>query len=499
MRFRFSRVIVVLALMVLAAAAVPANAQSYMYVCNFYGNKVTRHDASSGALINTIDVTLPTGAEIGPDGNLYTVSYDRTIRRYNPATGALMAVLALNVATFPDDLHFGPDGNIYIACEFGPGILRYDINGNPQPSQGNSGATFFFGGERFISTAWGKDGNLYATEYSSNAVMKFSPSGALLGNFISQNLHSPIDLRFGPDNNLYVTNRATNDVSKFDGNSGAFLGVFASGNGLNGSDSCDFGPDGNLYVTSRNTNGILRFAGATGAFIDNFISSNLSDPYRIRFFGSSAVQISKLTPAAVKIGSPALQMTIDGSGFTPNSIVRFNNTVMPVLSATNTRIVIKVVAPMLKSKMDYSVTVTANGKLSNASPFQVTNDSLYAPPNFKIGPVSRTGVDQTSHNRYVVILLQNQGTADITNINLSSVRLYYNRNSYIQPIDVQLEAGAIPAGTLQDTPPGYRLQVRFTFPDTPNGPIQEGILDVLGTSDQGGFSAGDLLLRFPNS
>jgi sugar lactone lactonase YvrE len=502
MFYRLSRFIALIALIILAAAARPAVAQSDLYVCNFNGSTVTRHNASTGALIWTLNVPLPTGAEIGPDGNLYTVGYDAVIRRFNPTTGALLATLATRIARFPDDLHFGPDGNIYIACELGPGILRYDINGNPQPSAGNSGAVFFFGSNRFISTAFGKDGNLYATDYGSNTVWKFSPFGSLLGAFANQNLFGPIDLRFGPDGDLYVANRTTNDVRRFDGATGAFLGVFASGNGLDKSDSLDFGPGGNLYVASRNTDVIDRFAGGTGAFIDTFVSAGLSDPYRIRFFGTTPVTITKITPAAVKVNSAAFQMTIDGTGFAANSTARFNNTLMSVISATSTRIVISVPASLLTSTRVYNVIVSANGKLSNAIPFKVTNTNTSAPPNFKILPVHRTGVDPISLYRYAVLLFENQGTADITNINLSTVRLYYdpnNANTYIQPVDVRLEAGANPAGTLLDTPPGYRLQVRFTFPQTPTGPVKSGVLSVVGTSAQGNFNAGSLFLLFPPS
>ena len=99
-----------------------------------------------------------------------------------------------------------------------------------------------------------------------------------------------------------------------------------------------------------------------------------------------------------------------------------------------------------------------------------------------------------------VLLLENQGSADITNINLSTVRLYFdpnNANAYIQPIDIQLETGASPPGTLLNTPPGYRLQVRFIFPQTTSGPVASGVISVVGTRGQGDFNAGSLYLLFP--
>ena len=288
MPFRICRLITLLLLGLLSFATIRGNAQaqpqSDLYIANFFGNKITRHDPSSGALISTFNVFQPTGAQLGPDGNLYVVSYDHTLRRYNAKTGAVLATLATNIATFPDDLIFGPDGNIYIPCEFGPGILRYSIGGAPLPSVNNTGATFFYGpSNRFVRCTFGADGNLYVSDFGANQVFRFNPSGTLLGAFVQSNLHGSIDVKFGPDGNLFVANRETNNISKFDRSTGSFLGIFASGNGLSKADSFDFGLDGNLYVASRTANKVTRFDGMTGAFIDEFIVSGLNDPHTIKF------------------------------------------------------------------------------------------------------------------------------------------------------------------------------------------------------------------------
>ena len=505
MSSRFSHIITLLILGLLSFATIRGKAQaqpqSDLYVANFFGNKITRHDASSGALISSFTVFQPTGAQLGPDGNLYVVSYDHTLRRYNAKTGAVMATLATNIATFPDDLIFGPDGNIYIPCEFGPGILRYSIGGAPMPSVNNTGATFFFGpSNRFVTCTFGADGNLYATDFGANQVFRFSPSGSLLGAFVATNLHGPIDVKFGPDGNLFVANRETDNISKFNGSTGAFLGIFASGNGLSKTDSFDFGLDGNLYVASRTANKVTRFDGMTGVFIDEFITSGLNDPYNIRFYGVFVpFKISGLSPNSVKIGSGTFRLTISGAGFSPNPIVRFNNTQMTVVASNSASIAIDVSANLLTTVRNYNVTVSVNGKLSNASPFRVVSD-VGGPPNLKIGPVFRTGTDQFSGVKFAVLLLENQGTTDITTINLSTARLYYdtlNPGSYITPSNITLENGALPPGNLSRTRPGERLQVRFDFPSTANGPVRTGIFSVIGTSDQGAINAGSLSLRFP--
>src|SRR2546428_615567 len=82
------------------------------------------------------------------------------------------------------------------------------------------------------------------------------------------------DFTLGPDGNVYVTDVATNNVKKFNGTTGAFIGVFASGGGLNLPQGLSFGPDGNLYVASALTNQVLRYNGTTGAFMNVFATGS---------------------------------------------------------------------------------------------------------------------------------------------------------------------------------------------------------------------------------
>lgn len=127
----------------------------------------------------------------------------------------------------PDDLTFGPDGNLYVSVG------------------GNSGL------------------NLFDPTYpQDSAVLRFSPTGEFLGVAAAGNgLTRPYGNAFGPDGNLYVSSFRTNEILKFDGQTGGFLGIFASDNnqglgslnGLNGPNALLFGPDGSLYVTTEGT------------------------------------------------------------------------------------------------------------------------------------------------------------------------------------------------------------------------------------------------------
>jgi DNA-binding beta-propeller fold protein YncE len=116
----------------------------------------------------------------------------------------------------------------------------------------------------------GPDGNIYVASSGSNSVIRYSPTGQLLGTFVaagSGGLSTPFGLAFGPDGNLYVDSSSNNDILEYNGNTGAFLGTFvASGSaGLSNPAGMVFGPDGNLYVSSTGTNSVDRFEGPTGS------------------------------------------------------------------------------------------------------------------------------------------------------------------------------------------------------------------------------------------
>jgi len=85
---------------------------------------------------------------------------------------------------------------------------------------------------------------------------------------------------------LLVSSNDTNEVLRYDGTTGAFVGVFASGGGLDGPVDLVFGPDDNLYVASETTNNVKRFNGTTGVFMDDFVTTNTAAlllPYGLVF------------------------------------------------------------------------------------------------------------------------------------------------------------------------------------------------------------------------
>jgi len=114
----------------------------------------------------------------------------------------------------------------------------------------------------------GPDHLLYMTSFNTLQVLRFD--GSTTSVFIAANnsgvgsISRPDDVKFGPDGNVYVADWDKNRIVRFDGATGAFIDVFASGNGLQQPNRIAFGPNGDLYVGNAWTTDVLRFHGDTG-------------------------------------------------------------------------------------------------------------------------------------------------------------------------------------------------------------------------------------------
>lgn len=133
-----------------------------------------------------------------------------------------------------------------------------------------------------------------------NEVLRYTDTGTFVGVFASGNgLSTPEGLAYGPDGNLYVASFANGGIYEFDGTTGAFIKVLASSASMTNSvTGLAFGPNGNVYVSNYNTsaNAVQEFNGSTGALVASFNiaagSGGLSGPLHISFDAGGNLLVS---------------------------------------------------------------------------------------------------------------------------------------------------------------------------------------------------------------
>jgi len=175
-----------------------------------------------------------------------------------------------------------------------------------------------------LSVCFAEVGDLLVSSRFSNNVLRYDRhTGAFKGVFASGNgLANPNGIAYGPDGNLYVGLGDTGRIMKFQGQSGAYLGDFVNSNvaGFSGCRAITFGPDGNLYVAGANINSVLRFDGASGAFKDVFASGNgMSGTVGLTFASNGDLYVgAALSNAAYRFNSAGQFIRTYGGGALSN-------------------------------------------------------------------------------------------------------------------------------------------------------------------------------------
>src|SRR5687768_1369652 len=278
-------------------------------------DRVFRYDASSAAFLGQLPSAVSPTAQrdmaFGPDGHLYVVdAVGNSVVRYDGTSGASLGAFIPSGRGLsnPSGIAFGPNGDIFVTNGGDNRVRQYN---------GTTGAAVrsYTGLSDPQSVTFRTDGVMFVAARAWNDIRRWDPTLArfvVVASNTTSPLSQPTALRFGPDGKLYVASYGTGTVLRFDGQTFAFLGIFASGNGLVAPGGIAFGPDGELYVSDFASGSVLRFDGETGAFIDTFIaagSAGLSSP---RYIAFSRPPVNH--PATVIAGGP--YRGLEGSGIT---------------------------------------------------------------------------------------------------------------------------------------------------------------------------------------
>lgn len=249
-------------------------------------SKLDRYAGASGVYVGPFAATGsgfgPFAFEYGSNGNLYSLNQTGSVvGAFHGQTGFPLT----NLITAPSGTYIGafaisPTGILHAAIvdrmTAATRINQYDsVTGNLLGTWVPSETSGLQGG--FLRFVFGPDDDLFVT--NGNKIMRYRGSdGTPLGSFImpgNGGLQTALDILFAPGDRLLVsgiTGGSNDRILQFDSNSGAFLGNFASGNGLSTPFGMAIGPNNRLYVASTIGDHIDRFNLDDGSFVDTFVA-----------------------------------------------------------------------------------------------------------------------------------------------------------------------------------------------------------------------------------
>lgn len=158
-----------------------------------------------------------------------------------------------------------------------------------------------------------------------NEIALLDYAGTFIENFVDPGvggLHGPTGMAYGPDGNLYVVNASAgaNNIAEFNGQTGAPMGVFASG--LNGPTGLRYDPfDGNFYVANFGnfTGTTVSKISSAGTVLGNFGSGH-SLPTSLAIDSSGNIYVGEFGAGAVKKFGPTGNLLATGPVGSPGGL-----------------------------------------------------------------------------------------------------------------------------------------------------------------------------------
>jgi WD40 repeat protein len=178
--------------------------------------------------------------------------------------------------------------DVYVSGFNSGGVYRFDDAGTPVGT-----GVFIAPGSGGLSLPHGvmrlADGTIIVASAGSDEVLRYSPDGAYLSEFIANGengvpagtLDYPVDFAIGPGGDLFVTSQLNDRVLRFNAATGAFISIFASGASIDGPSGLAWSAANDaLYVVGRFGNSLVRFNN-TGGTVGGFSPAVLGQPFGI--------------------------------------------------------------------------------------------------------------------------------------------------------------------------------------------------------------------------
>jgi len=279
----------------------------------------------------------PGGMDISPSGliavadagnsRILILRPDGTVERSIGTTGQF---------NYPSGVAFDPAGGIVVANTFGStGVVQHIADDGTATVISSSG----FGQGQVVGSfgvAADASGNIYATDWGSSRVLKFSASGKLLGTWgkfatVADALGQPFGIAIDSHGFIYVSDD-TNDRVQVRSPSGNVVAIFGH-HGFNAKQHTPglgqfwspagiaIGPDGAIYVADSNNFRVQVLAnrGPIGAVGGAPGTPSFLDPVGVAVDSHNNLYVTTLVDSTVKVFSPAgaLLRTIGSQGTGP--------------------------------------------------------------------------------------------------------------------------------------------------------------------------------------
>jgi sugar lactone lactonase YvrE len=174
-----------------------------VWVADYNNSRVQelRRDGSSVRVIGQ-GLLLP-GVAVDAEGNVWATKIGGngagTVVKYDRASGFSPST-SWGGLSYPRDIEVSPDGSVYVAVEGQDRrIARFDTAGRPLGS-------IPVGVNNPLALEVDLDCNVWVGDIAQRRIVKYSPSGKLLGELRPKTETSAWDLAVGPTGNLYVVN-----------------------------------------------------------------------------------------------------------------------------------------------------------------------------------------------------------------------------------------------------------------------------------------------------